>query len=149
MRSHKVEKASFLLRVTETAEGFCVDGKDFHRAKILAVISWVSRTRCSWAWSCCRHEEMKSGLGLLAKPLGSIVAGSNFEVEAADFPAVILILDAQVGDGNLAVHDLEIKLVRNENSLIPRVFVGPHPREGLKEVFLQFKVESDAANLPA
>ena len=46
---------------------------------------------------------MKSGLGLLAKPLGSIVAGSDFEVEAADFPAVILILDAQVGDRNLAV----------------------------------------------
>ena len=56
MRSHKVEKASFLLRVTETAEGFRVDGKDFHRAKILAVISWVSRTRRNLAWSCCRAK---------------------------------------------------------------------------------------------
>ena len=56
MGGHKVEKASFLLRVTETAEGFRVDGKDFHRAKILAVISWVSRTRRSLAWSCCRAK---------------------------------------------------------------------------------------------
>ncbi len=94
-------------------------------------------------------EEMKSGLGLLAKPLGPVVAGSNFQVEAADFPAVILILDTQVGDGNFAVYDLEVELIRNEDSLIPRVLVGPHPREGLVEVFLQFEVEHDAADFPA
>src|ERR1700733_1069668 len=81
-------------------------------------------------------EEMKSRLGLLTKPLGPVVAGSNFEVEAAGFPAVILIFDTQVGDGNLAVYDLEVELVRNEDSFVPRVFVGAHPGEGLVEVFL-------------
>ena len=94
-------------------------------------------------------EEMKSGLGLLTKPLGPVVARSDFEVEAADFPTVVLVLDAQVGDGNLAVHDLEVKLVRDEDSLVPRVFVGPHPGEGFVEVFLQFEVKDDAADLPA
>jgi hypothetical protein len=33
-------------------------------------------------------------------------------------------------DGNFAVHDLEIELIRDENSFIPRVFVGPDPGEG-------------------
>ncbi len=61
---------------------------------------------------------VKSGLGLLAKPLGSIVAGRNFEVDAADFPAVILILDTQVRYGDFAVHDLEVKLVRDEDSFV-------------------------------
>jgi hypothetical protein len=39
MRGHKVEKPGFLLRVAEVPECFGVDGEEFHRAKILAVIS--------------------------------------------------------------------------------------------------------------
>ena len=34
-----------LFRIAEIPERFRVDGEDFHRAKILALISWVSRTR--------------------------------------------------------------------------------------------------------
>src|SRR5216683_1222877 len=54
MRSHKVEETGFLLRIAEIAECLRVDGKDFHRAKIFALISWVSRTRRNLAWSCWR-----------------------------------------------------------------------------------------------
>jgi hypothetical protein len=52
MRSHKVEETGLLFRIAEIAERFRVDGEDFHRAKILALISWVSRTRRNLAWSC-------------------------------------------------------------------------------------------------
>src|SRR6267143_4809634 len=54
MRSHKVEETGLLFRIAEIAERFRMDGEDFHRAKILALISWVSRTRRNLAWSCCR-----------------------------------------------------------------------------------------------
>jgi hypothetical protein len=39
MRSHKVEETGLLFRIAEIAERFRVDGEDFHRAKILALIS--------------------------------------------------------------------------------------------------------------
>jgi hypothetical protein len=55
----------------------------------------------------------------------------------------------RVGNGNLAVYDLEVEMVRDEDSFVPRIFVGPHPGEGLIEVFLQFEVEDDAADFPA
>src|SRR6266571_2107115 len=39
MRGHKVEETGLLFRIAEIAECFRVDGEDFHRAKILALIS--------------------------------------------------------------------------------------------------------------
>jgi hypothetical protein len=39
MRSHKVEETGLLFRIAEILERFRVDGEDFHRAKILALIS--------------------------------------------------------------------------------------------------------------
>jgi len=51
IRSHKVEETGLLFRIAEIAERFRMDGEDFHRAKILALISWVSRTRRNLAWS--------------------------------------------------------------------------------------------------
>src|SRR5712664_236428 len=54
MRGHKVEETGLLFRIAEIPERFRVDGEDFHKAKILALISWVSRTRRNLAWSCCR-----------------------------------------------------------------------------------------------
>src|SRR5258708_4199237 len=54
MRSYKAEETGFLFGIAEVPERFRVDSEDFHRAKILALISWVSRTRRNFAWSCCR-----------------------------------------------------------------------------------------------
>jgi hypothetical protein len=39
MRSHQVEETGFLLRIAEIPERFGMDGEEFHRAKILALIS--------------------------------------------------------------------------------------------------------------
>src|SRR5437879_6080285 len=52
MRCHEVEKTGLVLGVAERAERDDVYAGDVHRAKILAVISWVSRTRRSLGWSC-------------------------------------------------------------------------------------------------
>jgi hypothetical protein len=54
MRSYKVEETGLLLRIAEIPERFRMDGEYFHRAKILALISCVSRTRRNLAWSCWR-----------------------------------------------------------------------------------------------
>ena len=68
MRRHKVEETGFLLRIAESAEGFRMYGEEFHRAKILAVISWVSRTRRSLAWSCCRAKTWNPALAFSPSP---------------------------------------------------------------------------------
>jgi hypothetical protein len=81
-------------------------------------------------------EHVESGFGLFAEALGPIVACGDFEIETVNIAAIVFILDAQVGDGNLAIHDFQIELVGNGNSFVPRVFVGPHPRKGSIEVFL-------------
>jgi len=39
MRRHKVEELGLLFRIAKIPECFCMDGQDFHRAKILALIS--------------------------------------------------------------------------------------------------------------
>jgi hypothetical protein len=39
VRGHKVEETGFLFRIAEILECFRMDGEDFHRAKILALIS--------------------------------------------------------------------------------------------------------------
>jgi len=94
-------------------------------------------------------KHMKAGLGLFAKPLGPIVASRYFQTEAADFPTVILIFDSQVGNGNLAIDHFQIESVRNRDSFVLWVLIGPYAGKGLVEVFLQLEVEDDAANLPA
>jgi hypothetical protein len=38
-----------------------------------------------------------------------------------------LTIGVIAGGGNLPVHDLAVKVVRNEDSLAPQVFVRPHP----------------------
>src|SRR6516165_774793 len=62
MSSHKVKKLSFLFRIAEIPECFRMNGQDFHKAKILALISCVSRTRRSFAWSCCRANRWNPAL---------------------------------------------------------------------------------------
>src|SRR5260370_35953276 len=54
MRGHEVEETGLLFRIAEIPERFGMNGEEFHNAKILALISWVSRTRRNLAWSCWR-----------------------------------------------------------------------------------------------
>src|SRR6266481_752364 len=54
MCADKVEETGLVIGVAERAESDDVHAGDIHRAKILAVISCVSRTRRSLGWSCCR-----------------------------------------------------------------------------------------------
>src|SRR5208282_1602007 len=68
MRRHKVEETCFLLGVVEIAEGLRMDGKEFHRAKILDVISCESRTRRSLSWSCCRAKTWNPALAFSPRP---------------------------------------------------------------------------------
>src|SRR5882762_8631123 len=70
MRGHQVEETGFLLGVAEVHKGLGKNGKDFHSAKILAVISWVSRRRRSLAWSCCRAKRWNPALAFSASPWG-------------------------------------------------------------------------------
>src|SRR5208337_3844960 len=70
MRGHKVEETGLLLRIAEIPERFGVHGEDFHRAKILALISWVSRTRRNLAWSCWRANMWNPALAFSPRPWG-------------------------------------------------------------------------------
>src|SRR5260370_36318332 len=90
---------------------------------------------------------MESGFGLLSKALGPVVTGGDFKVEVPDFPAVVLVLNAEIGNWDLVIHDLQVELVRDEDAFVGRVFVRPHPGESLVEIFLEFEVEDDAPNL--
>src|SRR6266404_926278 len=65
MRSHKVEETGLLFRIAEIPERFRVDGEDFHRAKILALISWVSRSRRRTSRQSSSYSIRKSGMGIL------------------------------------------------------------------------------------
>src|SRR5258708_8137907 len=56
MRRDKVKETSLVLGVAERAQSNGVHAGDVHSAKIFAVISWVSRTRRSLGWSCCRSN---------------------------------------------------------------------------------------------
>ena len=62
---------------------------------------------------------MESGLGLFAEALGPIVASRDFKIETANIAAVVLILDAQVWNWNLAIHHFQIELVGYEDPFIP------------------------------
>src|ERR1700694_2269826 len=84
MHGHQVEETGLLLRVAELHNGLRMHGKDFHKAKMLAVISWVSRTRRSLGWSCCRAKRWNPALAFSASPWGGITRG-DFKVEAPEF----------------------------------------------------------------
>jgi hypothetical protein len=45
------------------------------------------------------REHVKPRLGLFAQSLGPVVAGRDFQVEAANIAAVVLVLDGRSGMG--------------------------------------------------
>src|SRR5690349_91356 len=52
MGRDNVKEASLVFGVAKRPESDGIHARDVHRAKISAVISWVSRTRRSLGWSC-------------------------------------------------------------------------------------------------
>src|SRR5262249_5745817 len=66
-----------------------------------------------------------------------------------DIPAVVLILDPQVRDRNLLVHDLEIALAREPDSFVGEVLIGWDPRELFVQLLFEFVVEDHATHLTA
>src|SRR5437867_4356137 len=68
MCGDKVEETGLVLGVAERAQSDGVHACDVHKAKVLAVISWVSRTRRSVGWSCCRANRWSPALAISASP---------------------------------------------------------------------------------
>src|SRR5712691_2244121 len=70
VRRDNVKETSLVLGVAERAESDRVHACDVHKAKISAVISWVSRTRRSLGWSCGLANRWNPALAFSASPWG-------------------------------------------------------------------------------
>src|SRR5713226_9174235 len=68
MRRDNVEETRLVLSVAERTYSDGVHAGDVHSAKISAVISWVSRTRRSLGWSCCRANKWNPAFAFSASP---------------------------------------------------------------------------------
>jgi hypothetical protein len=66
-----------------------------------------------------------------------------------DIPAFVLILDPQVRDRNLVLHDLEIVLAGESDSFVGEVLIGRDPRELFVQLVFEFVVEDHATHLTA
>src|SRR6266568_1555819 len=68
VRRDKVKETGLVLGVAERAQSDGIHACDVHKAKIFAVISWVSRTRRSLGWSCCLANRWNPALAFSANP---------------------------------------------------------------------------------
>ncbi len=94
-------------------------------------------------------EQVESSLGLLGKPLRAVITRGDFEGKATEFSALVLILDAKVGDRYLVVYNFEVVLVCDPDSLVGQVLVGIDPRQLPVQLLLELVVEDNATNLAA
>src|SRR5437762_9244258 len=94
-------------------------------------------------------EEMESGFGLLSKSLGAVIPRGNFEVQASEFSALVLVLDAKVGDRNLVVHNFEIVFVGDPDSLVGQLLIGIDPGQLPVELLFELVVKDHTADLAA
>src|SRR5207302_3767318 len=94
-------------------------------------------------------EEMESGFGFLKESLGAVITRGDFEVQTSEFSALVLVLDAKVGDRNLVVHNFEIVFVGDPDSLVGQLLVGIDPRQLPVELLFELVVEDDTADLAA
>ena len=92
-------------------------------------------------------EEMESGFGFLCQPLGAVITRGNFEVQASEFSALVLVLDAKVGDRNLVVHNFEIVFVGDPDPLVGQLLIGIDPGQFPVELLFELVVKDDTANL--
>src|SRR5713101_8176558 len=94
-------------------------------------------------------EQMESGFGLLGKSLRAVITRGDFEVEAPEFSALVLVLDPKVGDRNLVIDNFEVVFVCDPDSLVGQVLVGIDPRQLPVELLFEFGVKDDAADVVA
>ena len=95
-------------------------------------------------------EQMESGLHFLGQTLGPVIARGDFEVQATNVSALVLVLDAEVRYNNLVVHKLEVVFAGELDSLVDWVLVRTDStRLLLVELPFEFVVEDDSADLAA
>ena len=94
-------------------------------------------------------EEVESGFGFFGETLGAVITCRDFEVKASEFSALVLVLDAKVGNRNLIVHNFEVAFICHPDSLVGQFLVGIDPRQLPVEVLLEFVVKDDTAKLAA
>src|SRR5712691_9803896 len=92
---------------------------------------------------------MEPGFGFFSEPLGAIVTRGNFEVQAPEFSALVLVLNAKVRDRNLVIDNFEVVFVCDPDSLVGQVLVGIDPRQLSVQLLFEFVVKDHAANLAA
>lgn len=92
---------------------------------------------------------MESSLRFLSQYLRPVITRGDFEVQATNFPALVLVLDAKVWYSNLAVYNLEVVFTDEPDSLVDWVLVGVDSRQLAVQLTFEFIVEDDAANLAA
>jgi len=92
-------------------------------------------------------EQVESGFGLLGESLRPVITRGHFEVKATEVSALVLILNAKVGDRNLVVHNFEVVFVCDSDSLVGQFLIPIDLRELPVELLFQFVVKDDAADL--
>jgi len=100
----KVEETGLVLGVPERAKSDDVHAGDVHKAKISAVISWVSRTRRSLGWSCCRANKWESSFWPSRRVPEPVVTRGDFEVQATEFSALVSYSMRRSGTGSCRSH---------------------------------------------
>ncbi len=94
-------------------------------------------------------EQVESGFGLLGESLRPVVTRGDFEVQATEFSALILILNAKVGNRNLVVHNFKVVFVCDSDSLVGQFLIRIDLSQLLVEFLFEFVVKDDAADLAA
>src|SRR5713226_7552352 len=93
-------------------------------------------------------EQMESGLRFLCQSLRPVITRSDFEVQAMDVSALVLVLDAKVRHRNLVVYNFEVVFACEADSLVGGVLVGIDPRELPVQLPFKFVVEDNTADPP-
>jgi hypothetical protein len=94
-----------------------------------------------------RTDGIQPSLSLPARE--PVVTGSDFEVQATNVSALVLVLDAKVRYNNLAVYNFEVIFACEPDSLVDWVLVGMDSRQVPVQLPFEFIVEDDTADLAA
>ena len=113
MGRDNIEKARFFFGVAERLQGVEMCRCNIHSVRIPAVISRSSRMRRRRDASSGRLYSEKPAAAFAEIALRAIFPRCQFEINLPDFQLGGFILDPQIGDGNLAVDELEAVPFRN------------------------------------
>src|SRR5207253_9249475 len=92
-------------------------------------------------------EQMESGLGFFCQSLRTIIPRSDFKVQAMQVSALVLVLDAKVGNRNLVVHNFEVVLACEVDSLVGQFPIWIDPRELPVQLMFKLVVEDNPTHL--